>query len=231
MNNIIYGQSHVVSGNRTAFVNKVFGYFALALLVSGAGAWGGIALLGVHPEIVMNPLVMWGAIIAELALVFTVHLWQEKVPLGYALFVLFALLSGFTLTPILLSAIGLLGATAGMTLIFKALFAATCTFAAAGLVGWTTGKDLSSWGGMLVAAVVGLIITGVVNIFLQSTLLELLASGAGVVIFTIFTAYDIQRIKAHYSENMYLGAAISLYLDFINLFISILRLMLAFSRD
>jgi FtsH-binding integral membrane protein len=101
------------------------------------------------------------------------------------------------------------------------------------LYGYTTKKDLTSWGGILLMAVVGLIIASVVNIFLASTMFEFIISCIGVLIFVGLTAYDTQKIKAlleNHQDNeegqkIALLGSLTLYLDFINLFIFLLRLL------
>jgi len=204
-----------VSVDRSAFVNKVFVFFALALLIAAAGSYAGFALFAVNPALVASPLVMFGSFAVTLVLAFTTHLWQEKYPLNYGLFMLFALITGFTLAPLLL----LVGMSAGIGLIFKALISATCVFTAAAVFGSVTKKDLSSWGAMLMIAIIGLIVMGIVNIFLGSQ------------VFTGFTAYDMQMIKQHYPDNMAIAAAMGLFINFIGLFRNILHLLWAFSQE
>lgn len=215
---------------RVGFINKVFAFFAGALLIATIGAFLGFSSTSMT-MVLANPFILFGSVILQLILAFTVHLWQDKKPLNFIIFGFFALLSGFLLTPILLYAVGVMGAQAGMMLIYKALLGATITFAAAGIFGWVTNRDLTSLGGFLMVALIGIIITSVVNIFLGSNVLELVASGAGILIFTGFVAYDIQMIKRHYGDNMYVLAAMQLFLNFINLFTSILRFLIAMNRN
>lgn len=178
------------------------------------------------PEVFFNGYFAIGSFIVSLGLIMGVHRAQGIRPLGYFLFTLFAILSGFTLTPILAQA----GIVGGIPLILKALLATTFTFAAAGLWGWITKKDLSSLGGILFVSLIGIILISLLNMFLQTDILEMIASVGGIVLFTVYTAYDIQGIKERYPDDMYLSAAMALYLDFINLFTSILRFFLA-GRD
>lgn len=213
--------------NRSAFVNKVFVFFALALLVASLGAYGGFLLFQTNSELLLHPLVMFGSFAATLILAFTTHLWQERTPMNYLLFTLFALIIGFSTAPLLI----IVGLTAGVGLIFKALISATCVFGAAAIFGAISNKDMSSLGGMLMISILGILIMGVINIFLGSTLLDMLLSGASILLFTGFTAYDMQMIKNHYADTMYVAAAMSLFIDFIGLFRSILQLLWAFSND
>jgi len=213
--------------NRSDFISKVFLFFGGAIGLSALGVWGGLLLAQSNPELFMNPVIFYGAIVVELILAFSVGIWSKKLPMGYVIFSAFALLSGFTLAPLLFLA----GAIGGVSIILKAFIATVCMFAASALFGWATKKDLSSMGGILFTTLIGLIVVGILNIFIQSSVLEITLSGVGVVLFSAFTAYDIQNIKSRYPDHMFLAAAMGLYLSFINLFVSILRLLLAFAQD
>jgi FtsH-binding integral membrane protein len=116
--------------------------------------------------------------------------------------------------------------------IARAFFITGADFAAMSLYGYTTKKDLTSMGAFMMMGLLGLIIASVVNLFLMSSQLQWVVSVVSVVIFTGLTAYDVQRIKQSYAEGwgteandkLAISGALSLYLDFINLFMSILRL-------
>ena len=220
MNNV---QPTFALTNRAAFINKVFFFFGIALLIAAAGVWGGMLLIPLYPALFGSSIFMIGVFILLLGMSLSVHSWQRMGPLSYLVFALFAALSGFSLAPLLMFA----GAQGGLLLILKALLATTFTFSAAALWGWITKKDLSSLGGILFVAVIGIILTSLLNMFLRTTILELIASVVGIIVFTLYTAYDIQGIKSRYPDDMFLAAAMSLYLDFINLFTSILRFFLA----
>lgn len=205
---------------------QVYGLFALAM---------GLTLVGVYAGLQFGVLLSPGALLLllflELALVFTARQWMDRSPLNYFLFGLFPLLSGFTITPYLLSV-----TTAyvnGDAILLNALLATVCMAGAAAVVALGTGWDLSGLGRALFLAVIGLIVIGVLQIFVPSFRtgqMELLVSGAGVLIFAAFTAYDIQRIAAmgRAGANPFL-LALSLYLDIFNLFLYVLRFMLAVS--
>jgi hypothetical protein len=117
--------------------------------------------------------------------------------------------------------------------IATAFFASAAAFAGLSLWGYTTKKDISGWGSFLIMGVIGLIVAGVLNIFLQSGTLALVASILGVLIFAGLTAYDTQRLKNEYSYvrgtemagRAVIYGALSLYLDFINLFLYLLRFL------
>jgi FtsH-binding integral membrane protein len=116
--------------------------------------------------------------------------------------------------------------------IARAFFITGADFAAMSLYGYTTKRDLTAMGAFMMMGLLGLIIASVVNIFLHSTPLQWVVSVVSVIIFTGLTAFDVQRIKQSYAEGwgteandkLAISGALSLYLDFINLFMSILRL-------
>ncbi|MBO4315323.1 MAG: Bax inhibitor-1/YccA family protein, partial [Prevotella sp.] len=119
------------------------------------------------------------------------------------------------------------------TVITKVFFITAGTFGAMAAYGYFTKSDLSSWGKVLIMAVVGLIIAMLVNMFLRSSMMDLIVSGIGVLVFTGLTAYDSQKIKQMLAMQADMGegaqkiallGASSLYLDFINLFLYLLRI-------
>lgn len=173
-------------------------------------------------------------LIAELAIIFTTRLWMEKRPLNYLLFGAFPLLSGITIAPYLWYVSQ--EYANGNTIIFNALTATVFMTAAAALFARTTSFDLSVLGRFLLFSVLGLIGFTLLQIFVpslrQSIGFEMALSGAGVVIFALFTAYDLQRVQRMSSQgaNPFM-LALSLYLDIFNLFLFILRFMLAFGGN
>jgi FtsH-binding integral membrane protein len=121
-----------------------------------------------------------------------------------------------------------------MASIATTFFVTAGTFAAMAIVGYTTKKDLTKMGGILFMALIGLIIAGIVNMFLQSDTMSYIVSGIGVLVFTGLTAYDSQKIKSMLmqcdtvndgTQKLALLGSLTLYLDFINLFLYLLRFM------
>ena len=118
------------------------------------------------------------------------------------------------------------------TSITRVFFISAYTFGAASLYGYTTKKDLSGWGSFLIMGLIGIIIASLVNMFLQSSAMHFAISVIGVLIFVGLTAYDTQNIKNEYAEHydnetagkLAISGALRLYLDFINLFLMLLRL-------
>ena len=172
-------------------------------------------------------LTFWGFVILELVLVYFLSARIEKMsmPVATACFAVYAALNGLTLSPIFL--VYELGSLTTTFLITAG------TFAAMALVGYTTKRDLTKLGSLLTMALIGIIIASVVNIFVGSSWLGYVTSYAGVVIFVGLTAYDTQKIKhmllassqdEERTKRVALLGALSLYLDFINLFLFLLRI-------
>ena len=177
--------------------------------------------------IATNQLLFWGLIIAEFGLVIAISAAINKLSLTTAtlLFILYSVINGATLSFIF--------AVYTMSSIASVFFITAGTFAVMAVVGYTTKKDLTSMGKILLMALIGIIIATVVNIFLKSTGLEMIVSYLGVLIFVGLTAYDSQKIKlmlqtapdaGEGAQKLALLGALSLYLDFVNLFIYLLRI-------
>jgi modulator of FtsH protease len=210
------------SGN---FFGKVMLCFGLAMLLSAAGVYTGFQVLGDLVKI--NPNMIWLIFAIELGLVFTSRWWSTKYPLNYLLFAVFAFASGFTVVPLLAS----FALEFGSAIIMKALFAATFVFAATAIFGWVTQRSLSGLSGFLWVSLISMIIIAVLGIFIPwGNNFEMLYSGFGVLLFSAFTMYDMQKLKS-YPSDRYIDAALNLYLDMFNLFIYLLRLIGAISRN
>lgn len=171
-----------------------------------------------------NSWFYWGLFIAELVIVFTLSARISKMSSMTAtlLFYVFATINGMALAPIFL--------VYTATSIAKTFFICAGTFGAMSVYGYFTTQDLTNWGTYLIYALFGLIIASLVNLFTHSSTLDWIISIAGVLIFIGLTAWDTQKIKqmAEYAPAGTTGhlatiGALSLYLDFINLFIYLLR--------
>ena len=171
---------------------------------------------------------MWIFFIVELVLIFTSRSWSTKVPLNRFLFVLFTFITGVTIAPLL----GIVAQSpGGVDILTKALLATGLMFTATAAFGWTTKMDLSGMRGFLMIALIGMIVVGVIGIFIPwSNTMEMVYSGVGVLIFSGFIVYDFQKIK-QYPEDRYIDAALNIYLDIFNLFLYILRLIMASRRN
>lgn len=206
-------------------MRKTFGWMAMCLLITALTAMGFVNS-GLFYHIASSGA-MWLLIIAELVLVFVLSARINKMSVATAtiMLIVYSALNGVTLSFIFV--VYSLGSIA------KTFFITTGMFGVMALVGATTKRDLSKLGSILFMALIGLIIASLVNIFLRSSGLEWIISLIGVVLFTTLTAYDVQRVKQLAAESdlyddtqvgrLAVISALSLYLDFINLFLYLLR--------
>lgn len=199
----------------------------MALAITGVTAFGVASSPNLLALIFSSKLLFFGLIIAELALVILLTARLQKLSLTTAtlFFVLFTVINGVTLSSIFV--------IYTMASIAQTFFICSATFGVMAVYGYTTKRDLSSMGKLLFMALIGLIIATVVNIFMRSSGLDMAISYIGVLVFVGLTAWDTQKIKLMLAnaEDMGEGAqkialigALSLYLDFINLFIYLLRI-------
>ena len=200
---------------------------AMALAITGVTAFGVASSPNLLALIFSSKLLFFGLIIAELALVILLTARLQKLSLTTAtlFFVLFAVINGVTLSSIFV--------IYTMASIAQTFFICSATFGVMAVYGYTTKRDLSSMGKLLFMALIGLIIATVVNIFMRSSGLDMAISYIGVLVFVGLTAWDTQKIKlmlanaedmGESAQKIALIGALSLYLDFINLFIYLLRI-------
>jgi len=229
MQNISY-QSTQTQVRVNEFVRSVYNWMAVGLALTGCIAFftaGNETLLRL---IYSGPFVVFGLFIAELALVYVISTRINRLQASTAtgLFVLYSALNGLTLSFIFIAY-----ASASIASTF---FVCAGTFAACSIFGWTTKRDLTSMGGFMFMGLIGIIIASVVNMFVHSSAMATIISYIGVLVFVGLTAYDTQKIKsmalaqpagmdaAVIRKGAILGA-LSLYLDFINLFLFLLQIL------
>ncbi len=215
------------AGMEPTFFGKVMSFFALAILSSAVGTY--VAMAYFMDFFFANPWVTFTLYAVELGIIFTAKYWAQKRPINRVLFAVFTFISGVTIAPL----ISIVMATPeGTAILMKALFATAFMFIATAMIGWNTKKDLSGMGKFLMMSLIGMIVVAVIGIFVPwGNTFEMIYSGIGVLLFAGFTAYDMQKLK-HYPQDRYIEAAINLYLDIFNLFLFILRFMLALAgRD
>ena len=231
-------ETHVIDEGLRAYMLKVYNYMASGILITGfislilfkmsvvTSSDGSIAGLTSLGNALYNSALMWVVMLAPLGVVFYMSFGIKKMSAAKAqtTFWVFAALMGASLSSIFLIYTG-----ASITRVF---FITSGTFGAMSIYGYTTKKDLTKLGSFLMMGLFGIIIASIVNIFMKSTMMYYVISIIGVLVFVGLTAYDTQKIK-----NMYLASdsgeimgkkavmgALTLYLDFINLFIMLLRL-------
>ncbi len=204
---------------------KVYNYMASGVLLTGI-----VALLfaqsGMAAQVLNTPL-RWVLMFAPLGFIMVMSFGMNKLSTSalQALFWAFAAVMGLSMSSIFLVFSG--------ESIARTFFVTAASFAGLSLFGYTTKKDLTAMGSFLIMGVVGLLLASVVNIFLGSSTLQLVVSFLGVLIFAGLTAYDTQRIKSeylHFAGHESLGklaimGALSLYLDFVNMFQFLLSFM------
>jgi len=211
------------------FVRSVYNWMGIGLALTGFMAFYVSSSPTMIRLIFGNPIIFFVLILAELGMVFAISGMVNRMSAGTAtsLFVIYSALNGVTLSFIFLAYT--------RTSIFSTFFICAGTFIGCSIYGWATKKDLTSWGGFLMMGLIGIIIASLVNMFIQSSAMSVIISYIGVLVFVGLTAYDTQKIKnmamtqpagldnAVVRKGAILGA-LSLYLDFINLFLMLLRI-------
>ena len=217
-----------------AYMIRVYNLMGLGLLITGLAAWGAFQMavtgdgqLTAFGQLIYTSAFRWVVILAPLAAVFflSFRIQSMSVAAAQTTFWVYAGLVGLSLSTIFLVYTG--------TSITQTFFATAAAFGALSLYGYTTRRDLTAMGSFLIMGVFGLIIAMVVNIFLQSSAMAFAISAIGVLVFAGLTAYDTQKIKEMYYEGdddavagrKAIMGALSLYLDFINLFVFMLQFM------
>ncbi|KGL48929.1 membrane protein [Porphyromonas cangingivalis] len=217
---------------RTQALQRTLMQYVFLWMAAGLGITGLTSLLLFKNEsliysLMSSKLLFYGLIIAEIVVVVYLSARISRMSFGMAtaLFCAYALLNGLTLSPIFLLYTS--------QSIAETFFITAGTFSVMAIYGYFTKRDLTRWGSLLFMALIGLIIAMVVNFFLRSGVMSLVISIAGVLIFVGLTAYDVQKIKNLFADvdnandevkKIAVLGALTLYLDFINLFLYLLRL-------
>jgi len=212
------------------FIRSVYNWMAIGLALTGFVAYYVANTPALVQMIFGNRILFFGLIIGELALVFMISARIQKMQAATAtaLFVLYSVLNGATL-----SFVFLVYTASSITSTF---FICAATFVACSVYGWTTKRDLTSVGGFMTMGLIGIIIASVVNLFFRSTAMSMIISYIGVIVFVGLTAYDTQHLKTmaiNQPDGLEAGVvrkgailgALKLYLDFINLFLMLLRIL------
>jgi FtsH-binding integral membrane protein len=233
---VIYGHGPDTAASVRSFLANVFSYMTLALVISGVMAWWFastpsllIHLFSVDGEgmITGRSVLGWVVMLAPLGLVFLMGGMMEKMSSMALLlaFIGFSAIMGISLCYIFL--------LYSPEAIVKVFFITAAVFGTMAIAGYTTKTDLTKLGSILFIGLIGIVIASLVNMFLQSDGMGYIISIIGVVVFTGLTAYDVQRLKGmgemaiageESTKKMALMGALSLYLNFINLFLMLLRL-------
>ncbi len=212
------------------FVRSVYNWMALGLGLTGVVAFAVAHSPAILKLVYGNQILFFGLIIAELVLVFSLSARVNKMQASTAtgLFLLYAGLNGVTLAFVFL--------VFTQSSIASTFFVCAATFVACSIYGWTTKRDLTSMGSFMVMGLIGIIIASVVNMFVKSSAVATIVSYVGVLVFVGLTAWDTQKLKSmavSQPEGLNAGVlrkgaimgALSLYLDFINLFLMLLQIL------
>lgn len=209
------------------YMQNVFLYMVAGLGLTGLVAYLTGSSYAVMSTLFSTPGLMFGLVLVELGLVFylSARITTMSSQQAKALFYIYSAVNGLTLAPIFIVYTGASVATT--------FFVTSTMFLSMAIYGYVTDKDLTTMGGFFIMAVFGIVLASLINIFLHSSTMSFVISAVGVIVFTGLTAYDMQKIKSMYFEGdaeaisgkkAILGA-LCLYLDFINLFISLLKFL------
>ncbi len=206
------------------FMTAVYRWMTLGLAVTALVAYSVATTESAARFVLGNRLVFFGLIIAEFGLVIAISAAVNRLsaPVAGGLFLLYSALNGATLSVVLLVYTG--GSIA------LAFVTTAGTFGAMSVYATVTRRDLSSWGSFLFMGLIGVVIASVVNVFLNSGVMSFVISCAAVVVFTGLAAYDTQKLRALARAGggaaaLPVNGALALYLDFVNLFLALLRLL------
>jgi uncharacterized protein len=219
-----YVPSAAVGEQVAAFLRAVNGWMLTGLGITAVTAWVVAASPALVTAVATNPFLLWGLLIAQLVLVVVLSARVQRLDPGTAslLFIVYSALTGVTLSLILLAYTG--QSIAGVFVVTAG------TFGALAMYGTVTDRDLSGFGQFLFMGLVGVVLASLVNLFWRNNAFEFVLSFIGVIVFAGLTVYDAQRLKAMalaapagQTGSYAIVGALSLYLDFINLFLMLLR--------
>jgi len=204
------------------FVKRTYQLLAGSLIAGAVGAYVGMGFVGNMVNYVTGSLTFtyWGAVILEFILLFGLFAAKNKTPLNLVLLFAFTFMSGFTLAPTLAMFIAknmgyVIGEAFGLTAV---------AFAALTIFAMNTKRNFTTMGKMLFISLIVIIVASIANIFLQLPMLQLIIASVSAILFSFFILYDTQNIiRGNVSSEI--EAAVSLYLDFLNLFISLLQIL------
>lgn len=214
---------------QSTLLRSVYVWMTLALVITGFVSMYVAQSYQLVSFIFGNRLALWGMLIAELAVVFYLSARINSISFTKAtvMFIIYSILNGATLASIFL--------VYTMSSIASTFFVAAGTFGVMALYGYITKSDLTRIGNICLMALIGLIIATLVSMFWQNSMLQMIITYAGVILFVGLTAYDSQKIKrlltadgievTEETQKIALLGALTLYLDFINLFLYLLRLL------
>lgn len=226
-NNLV--RNYTAKAAQATLLRSVYLWMTLALIITGFVAMYVAKSYTLVNMMIQNSMMFWGVLIAEVALVWylSARIYKMSFTTATILFIIYSILNGVTLSILLL--------VYTASSIATTFFVTAGTFGTMAIFGYITKKDLTRIGSLCIMGVIGIIIASLVNLFLQNSMMDMVISYIGVLLFVGLTAYDSQKIKRLLSgddievnevtQKIALMGAMTLYLDFINLFIYLLRIL------
>jgi len=217
-------QEGILEGDRSSivyFLKQTYQLFAGSLLAASVGAYVGMG----YAEAISSWY--WGIVVLEFVLLFGIYAFKSKPGINLILLFAFTFMTGLTLTPLFSS---ILGMPNGASIVFNAFATTTVVFGALSFYAMSTSRDFTSMSKPLFIALIVVVVASVINIFLGNPILQTIIAAAGALLFSVFIIFDTQNIiKGAFSTPV--EAALALYLDFLNLFVSLLQLFGIFSSE
>lgn len=226
-NNLV--RNYTAKAAQATLLRSVYLWMTLALIITGFVAMYVAKSYTLVNMMIQNSMMFWGVLIAEVTLVWylSARIYKMSFTTATILFIVYSILNGVTLSILLL--------VYTASSIATTFFVTAGTFGTMAIFGYITKKDLTRIGSLCIMGVIGIIIASLVNLFLQNSMMDMVISYIGVLLFVGLTAYDSQKIKRLLSgddievnevtQKIALMGAMTLYLDFINLFIYLLRIL------
>lgn len=207
----------------STFIKQTYQLFAASLLAASVGAYVGIGA----PQIFAQTMTFWILFAVEIGLLFGLMAAKRKAGLNLVLLFAFTFVSGLTLTPLLYR---ILGMPSGAAIVAQAFTLTTVAFGALSVFAMNTKRDFTTMGKMLFITLIVVVVAALLNLFFKSPIFQLAISSVSAVLFSAYILYDTQNIIRGNYETPVEGA-VALYLDFVNLFTSLLQILGILGRD
>ncbi|MFL1707428.1 MULTISPECIES: Bax inhibitor-1/YccA family protein [unclassified Campylobacter] len=208
----------------STFIKQTYQLFAASLLAASVGAYVG---LGIAHMFIGNLPLFIGLVVVELGLLFGLMAAKRKAGLNLVLLFAFTFVSGLTLTPLLASVLAMPG---GASIVAQAFTLTTVAFGALSVFAMNTKRDFTAMGKMLFITLIVVIVAAIMNLFFKSPIFQLVISSVSAILFSAYILYDTQNIIRGNYETPIEGA-VALYLDFVNLFTSLLQILGILNRE
>jgi len=225
--NVLLNQTHTIE-NINEFVKRTYQLLTGSLIAGAVGAYVGMGFVGnmINPTTGSLTFTYWGAVILEFILLFGLFVAKNKTPLNLILLFAFTFMTGFTLSPTLAMYIAAkMGYVIGEAFLLSAL-----AFGGLTIFAMNTKRDFTTIGKILFITLIVIIVASLLNIFLKLPMLQLIIASISAILFSFFILYDTQNIiRGNISSEV--EAAVALYLDFLNLFISLLEILGFLNRE